>query len=68
LTYTADNFQPAKFEMILRLSGNGFDDIHKPMLGLASLIIANQSSLQWKITMQESSGVASPKNWGGQNV
>jgi len=27
-----------------RLSSDDFDDIHKPMLGLIELIIANQSS------------------------
>ena len=53
LTYTADNFQPAKFETIWRHSGEGSDDIHKPMLDLIGLITANKSSLQWKITMQE---------------
>ena len=30
-----------------------FNDIHKPVLGLIGLIIANQYSLQRKITMQE---------------
>jgi len=39
--------------MIGRLSGGGSDDIQKPMLGLIVLIIANQSSLQRKITMKE---------------
>jgi len=53
MTYTADNFQPAKFLTIWRLSGDGSDDIHKPMLGLIGLIIAYQSSLQRKITMQK---------------
>ena len=32
---------------------NDLKNIHKPMLGLIGLIIANQSSLQRKITMQE---------------
>jgi len=53
LTYTANNFQQAKCLTIWRLSGDGSDDIHKPMLGLIGLIIANQSSLQRKITTQE---------------
>jgi len=40
--------------MILKLSGDGSDDIHKPVgCDLIGLIIANQSSLQRKITMQE---------------
>jgi len=34
-------------------SADGSYDIHKPVLGLIALIIANQSSLQRKITMQE---------------
>jgi len=53
LTYKADNIQPTKFQTIWRLSGDGSDDIHKSMFGLIRLIIANQSWLQWKITMQE---------------
>jgi len=36
-----------------RLSGDGSDLIHKPMLGLVGLIIANQSSLQREVSMQE---------------
>jgi len=52
-TYTVDNFQPAKFKTIWRISGDGSDDIHKPMLDLIELIEANQSSLQRKVTMQE---------------
>jgi len=53
LTYTADNFQLAKFLTNWKLSGDGSDDIHKPMLDLIGLIIANQPSLQRKITMLE---------------
>ena len=53
LAYTVDNVQPEKFQTIWRVSGNVSDDIHEPMLGLVGLIIANQSSLQRKITMQE---------------
>jgi len=34
LTYTADNFQPAKFLSIWRPSSDGSDDIYKPVLGL----------------------------------
>jgi len=37
----------------LKISGDGSDDIHKPMWGLIVLIIANQSSLQRKVAMQE---------------
>ena len=48
---TADNFEPANIWEIWRLSGDGSDNIHKPMLGSIGLIIANQSSLQQKITM-----------------
>jgi len=47
LTYTEG------LKTIWRLSGDGSDDIHKPLLGLVGLIIANQCSLQRKITMQE---------------
>ena len=36
-----------------RVSGDGSDGIHKPVLGLIGLIIANQSSLQRKVTVQE---------------
>ena len=34
-------------------SGDGSDDIHKPIIGLIGLMIANQSSFQQKVTMQE---------------
>ena len=43
LTYTTDNFQPAKTQTIWRLSGDGSDDIHKPMLGLVGLIITREN-------------------------
>ena len=41
------------YSPLLKISGDGSDDIHKSMLGLIGLIIANQSSLQWKVTMQK---------------
>ena len=41
------------YSPLLKISGDGSDDIHKSMLGLIGLIIANQPSLQWKVTMQK---------------
>jgi len=40
MTYTANNFQAAKFLAIWRVSGGCSDDIHKSMLGFIGLIIS----------------------------
>ena len=53
LTYTADNFQSAKFLTIWRLSGEVLTIFTSLCWVLIRLAIANQSSLQRNITMQE---------------
>jgi len=53
ILYSSTIFSQQNFRRFVRLSGDGSDDIHKPMLGLIGLITAIPSSLQWKITMQE---------------
>jgi len=45
--HAADNFQPAKFQTIWRLSGDGSDDIHKPMLGLIGLTNNKVNESSW---------------------